>query len=83
MKKNTTEKTVNKSEELKMLKSWLKDERLCLEAQEELKAIEKDAEEVIYFDLDSDALRILSEIDKETKDGIYFDYTTSKIAYIY
>lgn len=33
----------------------------------------------IYFDLDSDALRILSEIDKETKDGIYFDYTTSKI----
>lgn len=48
MKKNTTEKTVNKSEELKMLKSWLKDERLCLEAQEELKAIEKDAEEVEY-----------------------------------
>lgn len=26
----------------------------------------------IYFDLDSDALRILTEIDKETKNGNFF-----------
>ncbi len=46
--KKTTEKIADKNKELKILKSWLKDERLCLEAKEELKAIEKDAEEVEY-----------------------------------
>ncbi|MDE6583751.1 MAG: phospho-sugar mutase, partial [Clostridia bacterium] len=46
--KKTTEKTENKSKELQILKSWLKDERLCAEAREELKSIEKNAEEVEY-----------------------------------
>ena len=31
----------------------------------------------IYFDLDSDALRILTEIDKETKNGNFFNYNDS------